>query len=398
MKQLKDSFFLHESGFSLVELIVYLVILGILMTAIFASFTSTMRRSAQQTSIAETKIETNVGLELLRADLEHAGFGLPWQLPAVPSPYSEPSNSPFNPGADTLLTPLMDAPNVPKAIISQDNSPASLNDSDYLVIRAINVTLGVSSQKWGYVGRNTANSTVVQSMSKEAFVGGDKVIVLRPEFNPGEYRQLVMNGTSYITQIIAGPPLSLADPFAPIATPNDPDGEKYLVYGLNEAAVSSSRPFNRTDYYINDTNVPTHCAPNTGVLTKATAHQEDDEFLILPVMDCVADFQIVYYLDTNNDGGWDQRANADGLAGLTPVQIRGQVKAVRLFILTHEGGIDRSFSYPQATVNVGEADAAGAPLVPAVGRSFDLAADIGGNWANYRWKIESMAVTPKNLK
>lgn len=395
MRKLQKTIFLNESGFSLIELIIYMAILGILMTAVVISFTDTLRRSARQTSIAETKIETGVGLELLRADLEHAGFGLPWQFPSVPIPYSEPSDSPFNPGADTLLASLADVPNVPRALNSQDASASSLNGSDYLVIRAVNVIRDVSGQKWGYVGRDINHNNTVRSMSNDNFISGDRVIVIRPESSPGEYRQLVMDGTTYINSM-PNPPTSLTDDdFAPSATPNDPDGERFLVYGVNNAAIR--RPFNRTDYYISNTNVPTHCAPNTGVLVKVTANHTDDNLSApMPIVDCVADFQIVYYRDTDGNGGWDQRSNANDLNGLSAEQIRDQVKAVRYYILTHEGSLDRSYTYPNATINVGEVAADGATL--HAGRTFAIDATIGGNWANYRWKIDSMAVTPKNLK
>jgi len=385
MKQRQYPVFLAKSGFSLVELLICLAILAILMTAILSSFTSTMQRSAQQSSIAETQIETDVGLELLRADLEHAGFGLPWQLPAVPSPYLEPA-------------PLADVSNIPKAIISEDTSGSSLNTSDYLVVRATNAIRGGSAQKWGYVGRDNNHNVIVQSLSDDLFTNNEGVIVLRPEVSSGVYRQLIMKGTGYIAKVKnQAVPLSLTledQDFAPPPTPNDPDGERFLVYGLNDD-VNVRRPFNRTDYYINNTNIPTHCAPQTGVLVKATVNQADDNFFIMPIVDCVADFQVVYYLDTNGDGGWDQRANASSLSGLSAEQIRDQVKAVHCYILAHEGAVDRSFAYSNATINVGDVDTAGTTLL--AGRSFDLSATIGGNWANYRWKVYSLAVVPKNL-
>ena len=380
MKNIKDISSRKQSGFSLIELLVYMAILGILMTAVFISYTKTLQRTNQQASIAETKIETGVGLELLRADLEHAGFGLPWQLPATPSPYSEPA-------------PLADVPNTPKAFSSEDTSASSLNGSDYLVIRATNAIRGITGQKWGFVGRDTNHLITVQSMSSDAFVNTDRVIVIRPEIIPGQYRQLIMDGTTYITQ----PTTAAMDKFAPLGTPNDPDGERYLVYGLNDDA-NISRPFNRTDYYINNTNVPTHCAPNTGVLVKATVNQADNNFTIMPIVDCVGDFQVVYYRDTDGDGGWDQRSDANGLNGLSAEQIRDQVKAVRCYVLTHEGNIDRTYTQPNPVINVGEVKADGVTLETGAGRAIDLSATVGADWSNYRWKIDSMAVSPKNLK
>lgn len=393
MKQFTNMVFRDRSGFTLIELLVYMAILGVLMTAIMSSFINTLQGSAKQSSIAETKIETIIGMNLLRIDLEHAGFGLPWQFPTPPNPYSEPGGA--------VLGPLADAPNnPPRALISIDAAPAanSLNNADYLVIKATNVTRGNTGQKWGQVSSNSVQSMINapnQPVDPTLQINNnDRLIVLRPINGSGELRQLVMNGANYIAQTNnAGTTMTAG--FAPDATPNDPDGERFLVYGLNDDA-QISRPFNRADYYINNANIPEHCAPNTGVLVKATLNQANNNFGILPIMDCVADFQIVYYLDTDGDGGWDQRAEADGLDGLTAAQIRDRLKSIRFFVLTHEGRVDRDYTHPNVNVNVGEVTDDGNALL--AGRVFDLNAFIGGNWANYRWKVESMAITPKNLK
>ena len=72
----------NDSGFTLVELLVYFIVLGILMGIVFSSFQDNLFVNTRQAGIAQTKIESGIGLDLLRADLEHAGFGLPWNLPS----------------------------------------------------------------------------------------------------------------------------------------------------------------------------------------------------------------------------------------------------------------------------------------------------------------------------
>lgn len=390
MKQHDTALHRKASGFTLIELMIYMVLLGIIMTMVFSSFIPVMQINSQQSRISETKIETGLGLDLLRADLEHAGFGLPWMFPSsgVPNPYSEPT-------APAELAALADAPNVPRALISRDLSPLSMsmNTSDYLAIKALNVVRGTSSQKWGLLGRDAAHIAIVQSMGVDAFNNNDRVIVIRTEVSPGKNRQLVLDGAS---NYFATTTAAAMEPFAPPATSNDPNGERYLVYGLNDDA-GISRPFNRTDYYINNANVPTHCAPGTGTLVKATLNQANNAFSILPIVDCAADFQVVYYRDTNNDGGWDTRNDANGLAGLTAEQIRSQVKSIRCFVLTHEGGMDSNYTYPNANINVGDIAADGTTL--QAGRLFTLNTDNAcPTWANYRWKVYSLAVTPRNLQ
>jgi len=400
MNQHGKTLWQEESGVSLVELMIYMALLGLLMAMVFKSFIPVMQENSRQWRIAETKIETGLGLELLRSDLEHAGFGLPWVFPTgvTPSPYLEPAtpaamnDAPGAPNADPL--------NVPRALASEDNSANSMNGADYLSIKALNVVLSDTTQAWGLLGRTAAHDVDIQSLSADAFKSTDRVIVIRPEVSPGENRQLVMDGTDYFAHFTTA---DLA-PFAPPETANDPAGGKYLIYGLVATPNDPRRPYNRTDYYINAPTaadpVPKQCAPGTGTLVKATLNHANDKFLILPIVDCVADFQVVYYLDTDGDGGWDTRADASDLAGLTAEQIRAQVKSIRCYVLTHEGGVDTKYTYPNANINVGEVASDGVTLQAGAGRAFDVSTlpGIGANWANYRWKVNSLAVTPRNLK
>ncbi len=105
-----------------------------------------------------------------------------------------------------------------------------------------------------------------------------------------------------------------------------------------------------------------------------------------PLIDCVADMQVIYRLDTNNDGTIDSTVN--DISGLTAQQIRDRVKEVRVYILSHEGQSDRSFRFASSTITVGEF---------GVGRTFNLSATIGSGWENYRWKVSTLVVKPRNL-
>lgn len=384
----------NDSGFTLIELLMYFVVLGILMGIVFNSFQDNLFVNTRQSGIAQTKIETGIGIDLLRTDLEHAGFGLPWNFP---------SNITYTEAAQ-----LSGASDAPCAYSSEESSALSINNSDYLVIRGSNMALSTAAQSWGIVGRLGGAGThavAVQSMGDNTFANKDYVIVLRPVNGSGELRELIMNGNNFSTQVTgaANPFSLLSDAFAPAETANDPDGEKYLIYGINNASIR--RPFNRSDYYIKAyATKPNHCAPNTGVLVKAVENQADDNFSALntaDIADCVADFQVVYYLDTDDDGGWDRRVDANGLSGFTAATIRSQVKAVHCYILTHEGSKDQKFTYSNTTINVGELTTNGLALVVdsgvTLGRAFDLSATIGGDWAHYRWKVYSLAITPTNL-
>jgi prepilin-type N-terminal cleavage/methylation domain-containing protein len=71
----------RKTGFTLMELIIVMAILGLVLAATSDTFVGLLRQYKQQGKIAETNIEGIIGLELMRQDVETAGFGLPWVIP-----------------------------------------------------------------------------------------------------------------------------------------------------------------------------------------------------------------------------------------------------------------------------------------------------------------------------
>jgi len=122
----------------------------------------------------------------------------------------------------------------------------------------------------------------------------------------------------------------------------------------------------------------------------------------------VADFQVVYGVDT--DSTPDEILNcyvdnlADVFATVDAENIRTRVKEIRIYLLAHEGQMDRSFNF-QAPINpssirVGEpstnvpgGNCTGATVL---GRDFDLNGIT--DWQNFRWKVYTMIVKPNNLR
>ena len=109
-----------QDGFSLVELLVTLVIFTFVIAAATRMFIPLVNQFKQQSSISETNIEGIVGLELLRTDLDHAGFGLPWYFPDDTINYSEATVAPANGITNNIAR--NDAPgNPPRAVVAGDN-------------------------------------------------------------------------------------------------------------------------------------------------------------------------------------------------------------------------------------------------------------------------------------
>ncbi len=368
----------REAGFSLIELMVAMAIFVLAIAAASKIFTGMLTQFKQQSKIAETYVEGVVGLEILRKDLVHAGYGLPWAIPAGVN-YAEAVNAaPCGAGPADPFNFNDSATNPPRAVLSGNNN--CTNNSDYLVIKAVNVARNNASDRSTNV--NSLNQVREWVPATENLSGGDRVIVLLPYTRGANTRSLIDSGGAFFTTYNAGtnPDSLTAAAFAP-ADPTDAN----LVYGVAPSTTANLRmPFNRADYYISTANVPQRCAPGTGVLEKGTVNHNGGGLTNLPLLDCVADFQIIYRLDTNFDRVID--SNSENITGLTPLLIRDQVKEVRVYVLAHEGQIDRTYTYPNANVTVGEF---------GLGSNFNLAAI--ANWQNHRWQVYRIIVTLNNL-
>lgn len=383
----------REEGFTLVELLVTMVIFVLFMIAATTVFTGMLTQFKQQTRLAETNIEGIVGLEIMRQDIEGAGYGLAWNGLIT---YSEAAADPFS---------LNDAPtDVPRAMVSKNNatfsgSNAIFDGTDYLVIRSVTVARNPASDKWTLLSAaspyvktwETAGETNPVS---ENLQPADRVIVISPNGTTNNPRQLIVNGSAFYTAF-SGVTAAVWRP-----TPSAVE-ETRLVYGVDDKN-NLRMPFNRADYFIRkyDSSVdiaPRRCAPNTGVLEKAVVKHSDGSFTYLPLLECVADMQVIYGLDQDNDGRFDPNGGVDSysddLTGLTAGDIREDVKQVRVYVLAHEGQKDTTFTYPASTVSLG------VDVSTTLGSTFNLATAIGNpEYKHYRWKLYTIIVTPNNLE
>src|SRR4030067_2067505 len=172
-----------ESGFTLIELLVTMVIFVFAIAAASQMLIDMLSQFKQQGKIAETQIEGNVGLELLRRDIEHAGYGLPWNPTTLPV-YSEADDF-----TDTGHNEIdsNDAPtDPPRGIISGNG--VGINGSDVLVIKAVNVATNAESQRWTRLGFGNDKR---DDLSGDTFTGTERVTVISPGSTDTNSRRLV---------------------------------------------------------------------------------------------------------------------------------------------------------------------------------------------------------------
>lgn len=396
----------HARGFTLVEILVVMAIFLIVMGITGSAFNLIMKQSIHQSKIAGSNIEGVIGLEIMRRDLASAGFGLPWSCPVS---YTEAP-------ALTLAATYNDATAttmLPRAVsggndvdLTPDDPTTLLEGSDYLVVRASSIGTTQAAQRWSYMnytGMTKPSPFSPKTWSSENLNDDDQVIVVSVNMSGEFSKDLVVNGTSFSTTYDT---LTNFEPQASKVT--------HFVYGVTSQdpnATPLRMPFNRADYFVRrpaaseTLKIPNRCAPNTGILFKGLLNQKDGTFNDtaghsraneLPLLDCVADMQVVYSLQSAVTGVvTDTGALVDAAAQpLTAAQIRTDLKAIQVYVLTHEGGRDQGYTYPKQFIAVGpSADGE----VTGTGRSFDLQTIIGTDWRQYRWKVYRMLVNPTNM-
>ena len=219
----------NQKGFTLVELMITMVVFLIVMVMAGNIFSTFLGQFKQQSRIAASNIEGNIGLQMLRHDIEQAGYGLPWNLNnatyteagQVSIPYSTPwTERHFNDGPpyDTVANgqPTRGADfntgtsaNPPGAIRSGNaynsamppgcsTNPLIANHcSDVLVLKAVNIGTNKTVQKWTYA-YNTGGSTNIPGpmpeVAAEQFDLDERVIVIRPDL--GNTQRLLMTDSA----------------------------------------------------------------------------------------------------------------------------------------------------------------------------------------------------------
>lgn len=401
-----------EAGFTLIEL---LVVMGIFIVVIMISanaFERIAKVASQQTASSGSNIQGIVGLEIMRSDLERAGYGLPWPAPSSVTLFTTDESlvaantlangidpKTFN---DKNIPVSVDPYKAPRAIQSAAATGAGAweNGRDYLVIKATSLGMSAAAKKWSYLEGVGATTSIKEWGNTDDFVPNDRVITLRSiteESKP--YRELIGPSSDAPHFSYAVGAKSAGKYLAP-AGYQAGTSDIYVAYGVNSQADHSDpgalrAPYNRVDYYIKrPSDIPARCAPGTGVLYKANLnHNSSGDVTTYPLLECVADMQVIYSYNTTPDvagSGVNYHDNDAYHSTLSAQTIRDQLREIRVYILAQEGQKDPSYTYPTSTVQVGYAP---------YGRAYDLTAldGIGNGWKNYRWKIYTMVVSPKNI-
>jgi type II secretory pathway component PulJ len=433
----------RQSGMTMIELMVSLAIVMLIIAAATMAYLKLLRTYRTQGRLAESYMANLTGLELLRYDIEMAGFGLPANMNGVN--YTEatagPGNtaaSPYNPALLNDSTNNANGNNdVPRAFAHMDSPPfpvANYAASDVLSIKSSAANINPASKKWSMITNVNASKPIVKcwgganldpvmdftntptySPNPDTFIALDNngnllnnTGVWLNSFNGSSPSQGFYKNASSITGCNSS------------TSPNG--GQVYYIYGLDNNTGAHIMPFNRVDYYLaSNPNAPSSCAPYTLSLYRSTLIQTGPNagtFNATPVIDCVRDFQVAFGIlpDPTGYGNtpgisvqWQTNLlqntiYAAGIGGtvnnaqMTAAQIQEFLREVRVFVLYSEGLGDTSAS-PSGSINpnsnfrfagtltLGDTDTGqlSTPFTPT------------GAQQQYRWKVIEIAVKPNNL-
>ncbi len=425
----------RNNGFTLVELIVVMAIFIVILIIASYAFEHILSKGGQQVKSVESNTEGLIGFEMLRNDLDHAGFGLPWIIPNPPvgQPYEEVTINLCSGIQSTAFNePTLLSGNAPSAVMVGQTAGGKIIDGTgntnpgvaYLVIKSTVVAYDTqknpSARKWAYVNYSTdqagTNLSYVKMWGTADDLGatsgvGDTVITLSTTFTPEGVpsKVLVMQDNQHYSYAVPSSPSLPFQPDPLTYRPGDAS-QLYVVYGVDHE-TALSMPYNRADYYLKrpDNSDPVQlqssCNPGTGILFKAVAGQHgnytaaDGMKLIYPLLSCVGDMQVGFELDPNNDGN---TGYSNTLAGMSAADIRTKLKTARIYILAHEGKKDRNYTYSpiDATNALFVGPYIGGQPSNVEGRMWTqaaMAATFGADWRNYRWKVFTLSVQLKNL-
>jgi len=277
-----------RKGFTLVELLVSLFIAALLISAVYLSFVAMLKLTQKETVSLEAKIEKAVGLEIMRVDVEHAGYGIATNSPDLPVEWN-----------GTALT-----------------------------IRSVYNITRKETYKWGLVLHNGTGNCVQVAAKPETFEPSDYVIAVEPK---GGSTQAVFNGTwnEFCSQNFTG---------------------TFLLFSYNGRVTSgcSSQFCNKFTYFLKESArkyVPEYCSTRLSLKRKVGNRS-------MPLIYCVGDFTVRFDWDNNSDGVIEPEEQNQNItitsSSASAEEVRKRLKLVRIYILTQEGGCDPKYVSPES--------------------------------------------------
>lgn len=297
---------MKDRGFTIIELIIAMFIVSVLLVLTAMSFDRILFGVRSETSSAEGGIESLVGIELFRLDLEHIGFGIARDTNDPPVAWTEGASP-----ADRLLT-----------------LRSTLNNSN------------ASTIGWFLYDCTAGGSYAARQVAAGGTGLNNTIVVL------DQNRAFVENSNRATGNCPAGIQVLTGYPY---------DGT------IANGCAASAQWCNQTTYRLSVGQDLNTCAPGTRNLLRAVGAGAGN-----PVLNCVADFKVRFDLDSDENGTVE--TNNTTALPVTTADIIDQVRNVDVYILVQVGlrrieasGSDRALFSGITTLDGVAFDTAGIP-------------------------------------
>jgi len=335
---------MNKKGFTIVELMVTMVIMSIIIGLVYSSFNTIVSDVKSETKSIESIMDTMVGLEIIRLDIEHAGFGL-----ATDEQCGYP------------VRQITADSNPPGGCSKQDKTTTNLG----LVIRSTINTSNTDTYGWFYC--DDGNRTGVRDQR------GDKT---------NNYAVLLnIDKTHNFSGSVANCP----------AGPDDFLGYPYDNGG--PATQCDTQYCNKVTYRLSTAQDLGSCYGNSRNLLRVVGAGNG-----VSILQCSANWALRFSLDTNGDGTIDQQFSDKPWSGAeTAANIRSQLKAVHLYALIQDSQFDPDYN---GDYNATKLTIDGVNLTKINGDIANPDAAFVGDIANFihfRWKVLKISAKPMNL-
>lgn len=335
-----------RKGFTLIELLVTVVLVSLIMLAVYYTYNNLFKSSKEETLLAESEIEKVIGSEIIRLDIEHAGFGI----------------------TENETCPVIRWGNVFPLPAGCDDD-ISTNNNIFIIRSMINNT-SINETGWVYVDCTTGNWP-----SSAPYIVDERLNRSNPKllFFDSSTGSFVANGNF---GTCPGNGVYLAYPYNDISNMDNCIDQVYC---------------HRITYRLSSTQNNDLCNPATRNLLRGidgTASSGGE-----PILNCVAGFTVLFDVDIDEDGISDleyqdySALDIDNNGIVESTEVMKALKRVHLYFLIQVGKRNPKRIFNQEVLEINE------PLTTV---SFDLT-EIP-DYQFYRWRVFKVSVIPMNLR
>jgi type IV pilus assembly protein PilW len=352
-----------RKGLTVLELLIATVLSLVVLAAVYSAYLALFKSYKKESSSVTTQMESTIGLEVLRQDLEHAGYGIS----------KDETNFPIEVFYLPKTSPNCQAPSV------------------HLVIRSTYKTSDNDTQGWAVLSCTAGDVPHCLTSYNFPYCPNEKAeteaVLIKPD---GSYfpPQLPTKGDHSPTYFIvddSGDRCS-ATVSTVLAFPITGSGEWEKC---DDTVVPSCQNqfCNVIEYYLDeDSDAQSSYCEGTYVLKRRVDKREE------PFLDCVGDFKVVFNWNGSlcDPTGRDSHLPACPTP-TSPSDLRENLKMVYVYLLLREGKEDRDFKFKFGTSFNVDGVTMNLPV------DLDYYTEEGHDPLNFRWRVVKIAVKPMNL-